>query len=277
MSRVYLLGATKPLWDSETSTWYILVDGQPKQVFVDTEHALCPAAAWPFSEGAGTVAHDIVGSAHSTINGASHITDGLSFDGTDYVVAGDVIPTPNSLTITARIKTSGNYATYNKLVCKRLGYPTSITKYDLMLVSGNGRVGFYTGTLYTTTTTPTTGQWSRITATFSGGALKLYLNDNLIGNWSGVSLGGQDDGWLSFGAYAGSSGSSVQWKEFYYGDMSDVQIYSKALSAAEVASLNTAPWQFTYYEAEDAPTVNIPAIIRAQAPIIGAPFGGNWI
>ncbi|HKR64883.1 MAG TPA: LamG-like jellyroll fold domain-containing protein [Thermoanaerobaculia bacterium] len=233
-------------------------------------HCVFPPPAmrawWPFDELAGPVAHDIAGGiatngAHvaSPAIVAGRVSRALSFDGvTQHIV---VLPTSDldlgasDLTIDAWVKTkqSGRAPIVDKRSNERIGYA---------LFLDDGRLGIELGDRmgHTPVTpppcsisnflTPCTeyvapagsklandGRWHHVAATVdrdqsSGGA--LYVDGKVVLTFDPtirpLSLDNAEELWIAQPRGAGAG-------DAFHGEIDEVEIFSRALSGAEIASL----------------------------------------
>ena len=73
----------------------------------------------------------------------------------------------------------------------------------------------------------TTNTWSHLAATYNGSALTLYLNGVSIGTQAGTGSIATSTGALRLG------GNAI-WPEWFQGDIDEVRVYNRSLSAAEI-------------------------------------------
>lgn len=83
-------------------------------------------------------------------------------------------------TIEMWIRPTGNYTFYNTILAKRTATIVNTTAYELFLNIGDGRLGYYNGTVYLSTTTPTANVWSYVAWVFDGTNINIYLNGTSI-------------------------------------------------------------------------------------------------
>jgi len=115
-----------------------------------------------------------VSTTQSKFGGAS-----MYFDGSGYLKTIDqpILNMGNGKwTIEMWIRPTGNYTSYNTILAKR----AATTAYELFLNIGNGRLGYYNGTIYLSTTTPTANVWSYVAWVFDGTNINIYLNGTSI-------------------------------------------------------------------------------------------------
>ncbi|MFH1352591.1 MAG: LamG-like jellyroll fold domain-containing protein [bacterium] len=189
---------------------------------------------WQFNDGSGTTAADSSGNGNTgTIYGGAAWVDGkydgaLDFDGSDdYVDAGaaTVFNITGEFTLGAWIKTDSTDGTRN-----------IITKGDNaygMQLENNNAVQFYCGggSLTTTENSVANNVWAHIAAVYTGSEMKIYINGTEKQStyfYSNPQVTGET---LKIGRHASSS-----W-QFFSGCIDEVFVYSRALSADEIAAL----------------------------------------
>ena len=172
---------------------------------------------------------------HGTIYGATSATgphgevDGaMSFDGVDdYIDCGDLQDIANTFSISLWVKPT-TYSSYNPLV-----FRDGNNTYNLGLrIDGSGNIEFrqYGGDEIRTDEGYPTQEWTHIVVTSNNLNGNIYVNGELkkSGTFSHSFV---DSGNIRFGIYSYSSG-------FHFdGNMSDIRIYNRALTADEVAQL----------------------------------------
>ena len=202
---------------------------------------------WLFDEGAGATAHD------SSIHGNDAIISGptwvpgrfgtaLHFGGTaDYVtVSNDTTLEPSSITLSAWVRASGSPGSYRVFAYK--GVQNCIaSSYSLKSSASGGLVfGIYDGT--STLFSPDAGtdvwdgSWHLVTGTYNGTALRLYVDGVLIGSTPTtmtIDYGLPDGNDFVIGHPRDLCGQTTQ----FTGDIDEVRIWGRALSAAEVLAL----------------------------------------
>ena len=187
-------------------------------------------------------------STKATLNYAN--TRALDFDGTDDYVATTF--NPNTELGTGSV----SFATWVRL--DDLGSSTTLTStflggfnnagtnkrlYVRSDSSGLVRAGFGGGHIPTSSTVLSTGSWYHIAATFNGTTAKIYVNgaEETLGSASGTLSADYFDYNLPIGELFGGSGSPYTGggsdNHYHDGQIDDVRIYSRVLSATEVARL----------------------------------------
>ncbi len=216
---------------------------EPRQMFAVSPIDPNLVGWYKLDEGAGSTTADAsgVGNNGALANGpawvAGHSGNALQFDpaATSRVSVADnsTLDITGPLTITAWVKTSLKDS--QNIVHK--GRYGSTDGYELGL-SSNGHAFFRlnqktSGDTYrvdSTSSYPTNNTWIYLSATFDGGAIKLYVNGavqaskaapiSIINNSTALAIGSQDDGYRSI-----------------KGAVDDVRIYNRALSASEITAL----------------------------------------
>ncbi|MEV4314353.1 LamG-like jellyroll fold domain-containing protein [Actinocrispum sp. NPDC049592] len=198
-------------------------------------------AAYSFDDGAGSTAIDRTGRGHTgTLSGATwsagHTSGGLSFNGVDNLVtiadAADlrlstamtlsawVKPTANTAWRTAILKESPGNLSY-ALYASGPGIPSSY------FISGNEK--FVNGTSPLPLNT-----WSHLTVTYNGSTMRLYVNGSEVAN-------APVTGNIASSTAPLRLGGNLIWGEYFAGEMDDVRIYNRALSATEVSADKDVP------------------------------------
>lgn len=146
----------------------------------------------------------------------------MSFDGT-----GDYLTIPNnpvlnfgnrSWTAEMWLYPSGNYTTYNTLFAKR--NHATLCAYQGYLSPTNGYLGYYNGTLYTSTATPVTNAWNHVVYVFTGTNIQIYLNGVRVLNSATTNADQAVDLYIGMYNLAGTP------YDYYFGIMSDFRLIS---------------------------------------------------
>ncbi len=237
---------------------------------VDYTHPLVAGLVgwWPLNEGAGSRSNDIIGNNRGIITGPTwgkggKIGVGLSFDGSD-----DYIDNINKGT---------NNAGMASLFTRGITFsawirPTSVAETKILMSNYNGsgqtrgfsfRGGGNIAILYVNpnggnfigrqyATAQPVDVWSHLVATWNGvvsnAGFKLYLNGQRVDNadLSGgtvSSYSSTSDEFEIGRARNGAGGLS----NFFQGEMSDMRIYNRELSVAEIGQLLVEPFAGLYY------------------------------
>jgi hypothetical protein len=161
------------------------------------------------------------GPTYNASNGGSIVFDGVD----DYVsLPAGLLSGTSDFTINQWVKSSsvGNAGT------TFANYPSG----NLQMLYGNQYVGVYLGTpVYACSTTPCvhyTSSWCMITALRSGTSVQFYRNGILIAS-------GTTSNSVGTGAATFRLGTNTSTAERYTGNISINQVYSRALSVAEIA------------------------------------------
>ena len=210
-----------------------------------------PVGHWRFDDGSGTTAKDSSG---NNFDGkllgdptwvAGKVGSGaLSFDGSDGMVEvpeGPALDMDSMLSITAWVNLSG-FSTYYFIVCKSpsgtaaVNYPGN---YEFRVESGTGILQLLHQTsqgqelsTYVSTTPLTAGQWRHVAVTLQkGGRVEFYID--------GVSAGGAAQT-TNFGILNNEPvriGGRKDGYSYFYGQIDDVRIYDRVLSAEQITGL----------------------------------------
>ncbi|MFH1957286.1 MAG: LamG-like jellyroll fold domain-containing protein [bacterium] len=188
---------------------------------------------WQLNDGLGSTAADSSGNGNNgTIYGGAGWTDGkydgaLDFDGSDdYVDAGAAtgFNITGNFTLGAWIKTDSMWDTRN-IITK------GDNAYGIQLENNNA-VKFYCGggSLTTSDNAVANNVWAHVAAVYTGSMMKIYINGTekqSTGFWSNPQVTGET---LKIGRHSISG-------QFFSGCIDEVFVYSRALSADEIAAL----------------------------------------
>jgi hypothetical protein len=206
---------------------------------------------YQFDEGAGTIAHDAIGNYDGTVSGASwtsgQIGQALSFDGVnDNVSIGDVQLLTNDLTISTWVRTA-NFFQVNGYSVSKYNTATNEREYAVyfngpanevhFLIGSSDGSSYSFGVLSSAASILTNNTWNHIVFTRSGSAAHCYINgveqalagtinsNNFADTTARLMIGNRTDGGRAF-----------------LGQIDDVRIYNRVLTAQEVSDLyNEAP------------------------------------
>jgi hypothetical protein len=195
--------------------------------------------------------NDSKNSYHLTNNGTTPFNSALFNNGADggttntgkYLkIANNLGITGGNITVSTWIKLntevgSGSYGIFNQeSVTNKVGYFI-----DYEYNSGTRRLNFgrlkkgvsYTSAFYTVTLG--TSNWYNLILTFDGSTLVGYLNGVNVGSVSTSGNGTSGTTFDLFGIMAGQADNN--WGSYLSGIMDDTNVFSRALSAGEVAEL----------------------------------------
>ncbi|TCO54365.1 LamG-like jellyroll fold domain-containing protein [Actinocrispum wychmicini] len=195
-------------------------------------------AAYSFDDGAGSTVLDRTGKGHmGTLSGASwspgHTSGGLSFNGVDNLVtipdAAD-LRLGNAMTLEAWVKPTANNIWRTAILKERpggLAYALYAAPASGYFVSGNDQSVTGPSALPVNT-------WSHLAVTYSGTTMRLYVNGTEVAT-------APVTGPITSSTSPLRLGGNLIWGEYFAGEMDDVRIYSRALSAAEVTTDKDVP------------------------------------
>jgi hypothetical protein len=201
-------------------------------------------AYWPFNEASGATAQDASGNNnHAVITGASRVagrfSGGLRFNGSAYALANDSTSLRvQAFTISMWAKPDKAFpamaSLYPNLVSKldynaNAGYYFGVANPDsdvlgTMLMTGTSQA-LYRRALYQETTA--TGVWTHLATSFNGSVLRMYRNGaEVMSQAVPTSV-------INHNAIPLTIGNGFE------GDLDDVRIYNRTLSASEINALAT--------------------------------------
>jgi len=201
---------------------------------------------WPFDEGSGPTAFDAVNGNDGTINGATYVPGkfgkALNFaaSGDLVTVGNDALLRPAKVTVSDWVRNVGAPTSYDYILAKTLdGGKASYAFYT----GGSGGLFFYvSGSTYYLSHDAGSGIWDggwhHIAGTYDGSSVRLFVDGSEIGTAKpgplaivyGTTVFNGD---LSIGSYGNQSPALFDWR----GEIDEVGIWNRALSAAEVAWL----------------------------------------
>jgi hypothetical protein len=214
----------------------------------------------PFEAGSNsTYTKDYSGNTNDgLVNGAIWTTKGkiagaYEFDGSSYIAMKDSVSlNPNQITIEAWIKPSA--FDDNDMFVSKAKSSEGKVDYDLRLVYGVPRFGFYDGTWRTVSASSslTTGKWYHIAATHDGAVMRIYVDGNLSNTASHPYNLPDSSGDLRIGAYG--------WilSYFFNGTIDEVRIYPSVLSEEQIKQ--------RYEETRDGLTTNSTILSQETTP-----------
>jgi fibronectin type 3 domain-containing protein len=194
---------------------------------------------WGFDAGIGTTAADSSGTGNvGTITGPTWSTAGrfgnaLTFDGVnDLVTVADAnsLDFTNALTLEAWVRPTALGNAWRTTLMKERPGSDSYALY----ANGSGGTKVPAGEIFTTTYRDATastqlplGTWTHIATTYNGTALVIYVN----GTAAGQLL---TSGPIVVGTGALRIGGNSIWGEWFQGDIDEVRVYNRALTATEI-------------------------------------------
>lgn len=210
-----------------------------------------PVAYWKMNEGAGTTITSVQGDATATLSpsGVSWTADGrineaLTFDGTTGSVSATSVraSTAASFTVAAWVRlgsvdASGTAASQDGVQVSgfSLGYDQTSNRWQFALPTGDTDTA--TVDRAVSTTGPQPGVWTHLTGVYdaSAGQIRLYV-DGVQQSAVSHSTAWDAQGTLQLGR-AMSQGTPTR---FWNGDLDEVQVHPRTMSAAEIASIVAA-------------------------------------
>ena len=214
-------------------------------------------AHWTFDEVSGATAFDSTGNFNGTLSGSAAFVAGgisgnaVSFDGTatSFVNMGPALPgfTSGDFSLVAWIKTTTTVVS-SIVVSKHEGGTLNGYALDVNMSATYGQPNkafFYNSTLpggeAISTTTVNNNNWHQLIGVrTAGGNIQLYVDGVLESTVASQTIVGNSASFLVGGA--NSAGIPTG---FFAGLVDDVQLYSGALSSAEVQFLFSNPGQTT--------------------------------
>ena len=196
---------------------------------------------WQFDEGSGSSASDSSGNGNTgtLVNSptwvAGQINDALQFNGTSQYVS---IPnstslaspaTNDSISVSVWLKLSSNNSSFREIVRKAngsTGWFLVVNTSNKIAFSTSAASGEYTGGYADSAD----NLWHLVTATFDGTTINLYQDGVLQTSYAGGAVSSDSD---PIGIASLGNGSA----QFLGAAIDDVRVYSRALSATDVAQL----------------------------------------
>lgn len=195
---------------------------------------------WSFNEGSGTQAGDYSGNGNtgsfngnpSWVNG--RFGNGLEFDGNDHISMGDIHSAPTEITLSAWVNLDS--VVEEPILIKGMGAAGN-REYGMYILSNKvfasvareaaGDVDSKSGA-----TTVGTGAWVHAAMTWDGSTLTIYKDGDDDGSVA-TSVGSGDIQDLADSLIIGRDETG----DYFNGEIDEVRIYNRALSATEVAAL----------------------------------------
>ena len=203
-------------------------DGDTDYEFVQWELVTDLVARYPLDEGTGNAAYDVSGSGNDgAIQGATwaQTEDGnvLSFDGADDVVncgSGPLLDLRDTISLSLWIKPNG-------VPTGEVGLAGKDTESYVLTYYHDQKVWWYIGSGGNSAKyyVPP-DQWSHVVGTFDGAKLRLYRDGALVAE--------KDSACTSIPAAGDFLIGNADLRGFFNGEMADVKVYRRPLSAEEV-------------------------------------------
>ena len=250
---------------------------KPFKIYLDTsvtalDTIFCPQMpylyCWQLDETSGLTASDATGHGNSaTLHGnpvwsLGKYGNALTFDGVDdYLSTSVQQTTPNVFTLSLWFRTTSS--TGGKLIGFGEAKTGTSGSYDRHLYMDNaGKIyfGCYNGNVQTISTAGAfnNGEWHHAAATLSDAGMMLYVDGSLVGSKTSVISGDNYSGYWRIGYDALEGWTNRPSSDYFKGQLDDIQIYDKALSASEIALLY------------DGGTENEPVIITPENFVLTA-------
>ncbi|NUM36021.1 MAG: LamG domain-containing protein [Candidatus Brocadiae bacterium] len=172
---------------------------------------------------------------HGTVNGADLTTDRFGnansayyFNGSgDIILIGSNFISPTAITLSAWIKKSGSYSSWNDIIAGNNGSPIFGINPSNQLAFGcqsNSPIQ------HLGSATISDVQWHHVAATYNGSWVKVYLDGALVDSRSA-------SGSFNTSNVLGIGGDPSRTSEFFSGLIDDVRIYNRALADSDVLQL----------------------------------------
>jgi hypothetical protein len=185
---------------------------------------------WTDLSGSGNNGTLTNGPTYSSANGGSIVFDGSN----DYV---DLISTiqfdAGDFSISGWFRSNSGNTSYKQIWSS--GYNGGTPDLEIGLLTGTNQLYFYIrppGVLITTTYTVDDNVWRHFTATKTSSTISLYVNDSLVSSTSGTYTSDVDSAGVI--PRIGNGVSGINNRPFN-GNIPQVSVYNRALSAAEVS------------------------------------------
>jgi hypothetical protein len=225
---------------------------------------------WRLNEGSGTSAADSSGFADTgSVSGGFEWIAGkrqgaLRLDGATgnvRVPVASVLQPATGVTVSAWVRHAGSPGNFRYVVAK--GATGCLAASYGLYTGPDGGLEFYVsdqaGFSYTRSpdagTSVWDGQWHLATGTFDGAVVRMYVDGVEVGSGmprlGGIGYGLSDTDDLLVGRYAGCGGLE------YGGDVDEVRIYGRALTADEVKAEGFYAFQGFFSPVNNPPIVNV--------------------
>ena len=203
---------------------------------------------WPLEESGNTSASDATGHGNTAaLHGAPICVSGnkygnaLSFDGVDDYLSTSVLQTnPNVFTLSLWFKTTST--TGGKLIGLGDAQTGTSGHYDRHLYMDNAGIiyfGCYNGSVQTISAALACNDnaWHYAAAALSNAGMMLYVDGVLAASNTNVTSGENYSGYWRMGFDNLTGWTNVPSSNYFSGQLDDIRVYDKAISASDIASL----------------------------------------
>ncbi len=204
---------------------------------------------YSLNEGAGTIAHDLSGKGHdgTLYSGVTWIAQGYQGGGVNdngttdsRIQLGTWNPAEGTgqLSLAMWIRWAGGGGTYQGLLGKRNTWPGT-TMFQFQVRPENGgtfrlETGSYQIVSPNNTLNPLVRTWVHVAATFDGTTARLYLNGKEVKSGAFAFTMAGTGSLMGIGSVTGGGAGYDGNGQTFLGDMDEVGIFNRALSAEEV-------------------------------------------
>ncbi len=205
---------------------------------------------YPLNEGTGDIAHDLSGSGHDGTlhNGITWVFPGYQGGGVNCngttdtrIELGTWNPAEGTgqLSLALWIRWAGGGGTYQGLIGKRNTWPdTTMFQFQVRPENG-GTFRLETGSVAivspNNTLSPLVQIWTHVAATFDGTTARLYLNGGQVASGAFAFYAAGEASNMGIGCVTGGGAGYSGNGEVFSGDMDEVCLFNRALSAEEVS------------------------------------------
>jgi hypothetical protein len=205
---------------------------------------------YPLNEGTGTIAHDMSGNGHDgtlysgiTWISPGYLGGGVNDNGTadSRIQLGTWNPAEGTgqLSLVMWIRWAGGGGTYQGLLGKRNTWPGT-TMFQFQVRPENGgtfrlETGSYAIVSPNNTLNPLVHTWVHVAATFDGTTARLYLNGKQVASGAYAFTMAGTGSMMGIGSVTGGGAGLDGHDQTFLGDMDEVGIFNRTLSADEVA------------------------------------------